>query len=512
VVFDGYVDFIGETNASIALTNTASITYFFSGLDPASEYNLQATAIRGDPTWSNRWSLFQISGARAFTNAHTSGALTTTQVPAITAAQVAINTGDNGRGDLASWEHIRPSIDGTFSVLSRKYTGTVPGGSSAGPVGYGITGFRLEKGGSYSGRTNAPPRDPNPAPNGLNGIKTVFVILMENHNWSSIQNNANCPYINSLLPNASYANRYFTAPGIHPSEPNYIWLIAGDNFGIRNDALPSVNHINSTNNLFTLLDAAGIPWKSYQENISGTDCPDINNYPYAARHNPFVFFDSVRGNLDYCISHIRPYPELAADLANKNTGRFNFITPNLTNDMHDTAPGSSSSRKQGDDWLAREVPKILNSSAYADGGLLIITWDEGSNDSDGPIGLILLSPRAKGGGYNNNIHYTHSSTLRTIQDIFGVYPYLGDAAAAESLQDFFMAPRITSASWRTNTIQFTVINLLPSKTNVIQGSTDLKPGNWINIRTNVSTSTTQTFTDPTIPLPPYRFYRAIELP
>ena len=68
-VFNGFVDFVGEPNPSIELGNTASVTYFFSGLDPASEYNFQATAIRGEPTYTNRWSLFQISGARAFTNA-----------------------------------------------------------------------------------------------------------------------------------------------------------------------------------------------------------------------------------------------------------------------------------------------------------------------------------------------------------------------------------------------------------------------------------------------------------
>jgi len=84
------------------------------------------------------------------------------------------------------------------------------------------------------------------------------------------------------------------------------------------------------------------------------------------------------------------------------------------------------------------VRKILASQAWADTGLLFILWDEGKH-SDGPIGMIVLSPKAKGGGYQNTIHYTHSSALRTIQEILGVSPLLGDAANATDLSDLFVS-------------------------------------------------------------------------
>src|SRR5438552_10706315 len=68
-------------------------------------------------------------------------------------------------------------------------------------------------------------------------IQTVFIILMENHDWSTIIGTTNCPYINNtLLPMASYCEQYYTPPGLHPSEPNYIWLEAGNNFGILDDS------------------------------------------------------------------------------------------------------------------------------------------------------------------------------------------------------------------------------------------------------------------------------------
>jgi len=278
-------------------------------------------------------------------------------------------------------------------------------------------------------------------------LQTVFLIVMENHNWSDIKNNSSAPYINqTLLPMASYAEQYYNPPGIHPSEPNYIWLEAGTNFGVTTDDEPTVNHQHTTQHLVTLLDQAGISWKSYQEDIDGTVCPVKSSGLYAAKHNPMVFFDDVTDTNDptssYCIAHVRPFSELAADLQNNTEARYNFITPNLCNDMHNSCSPLNDSVLQGDTWLSQNVPTILNSQAYQNGGIVFITWDEGegkseSETSDGPIGLILLSPGAKGHGYSNTLHYTHSSTLRTIQEIFGVTPLLGDAANATNLSDLF---------------------------------------------------------------------------
>jgi phosphatidylinositol-3-phosphatase len=273
--------------------------------------------------------------------------------------------------------------------------------------------------------------------------KTVFLILMENHNWSSIEGSNDAPFINlNLLPKASYAREYYSPPGLHPSEPNYLWLEAGTNFGIRNNNPPSANHQGTALHLVALLEKAGISWRSYQEDISGTDCPLKPTSRYAPKHNPMVFFDDVTDGNDpnsaNCRAHIRPLSELADDLRNNTVARYNFITPNLCNDMHDMSGcGDASSVKNGDSWLADAVPLIMSSQAYADGGVVIITWDEGAYGKDRPIGLIVLSPNAKGGGYSNTVHYTHSSTLRTVQEIFGVGPLLGDAVNATALSDLF---------------------------------------------------------------------------
>jgi hypothetical protein len=273
-------------------------------------------------------------------------------------------------------------------------------------------------------------------------LKTVFLIVMENHNWSDILNNPSAPYINkTLLPQASFAQQYYNPPGNHPSEPNYIWLEAGTNFGIRNDNSPARNHLSSTDHLVTYLNNAGITWKAYEEGISGKECPLTSSVLYAPRHNPMVYFDDVTDNNNpnsaYCIAHERPYSELQSDLNNNTVVQYNFIAPDLCNDMHNSFGCQTLNEvNNGDTWLSQQIPMIMQSEAYQQGGVIFITWDESQN-GDHPIGMIVLSPFAKGGGYSNNIYYTHSSTLRTIQEIFHVTPLLGDATKATDLSDLF---------------------------------------------------------------------------
>jgi phospholipase C len=264
----------------------------------------------------------------------------------------------------------------------------------------------------------------------------VFVIVMENHDWAEIAGNPAAPYINDvLLPMASHAEQYFNPPGVHPSEPNYLWLEAGTGFGISDDAAPATNHLGTTRHLVTLLDAAGVSWRAYEEGIAGDGCPVADAGEYHVAHDPFVFFDDVSGSTPYCVAHVRPYAELRGDLVADRAARYDFITPDVCHDMHD-ACGATDAVAAGDAWLSGAVPAILQSPAYLRGGVLFIVWDEGVGD-DGPIGLIVVSPYAKGAGYANTIRYTHSSTLRTIEAIFGLTPPLGDTATAADLADLF---------------------------------------------------------------------------
>ncbi len=279
---------------------------------------------------------------------------------------------------------------------------------------------------------------------------------MENKAWCEVKGSSDAPYINgTLLTQASYALNYKGPAGgnLHPSEPNYIWLEAGDNLGVTNDNDPSSNHQATKDHLVTYLDKAGVTWKSYQEDISGSVCPLTSVGDYKPKHNPNVFFDDSTNtndaNFQYCIDHNRPLTELDADLSSGAVAQFNLVTPNQCHDMHSACAPQNSQVKQGDDWLAEWIPKIQASSAYKDDGAILVTWDEAESSitsgsaccvlGNCPIGMMALSPLAKGGGYTNTVAYDHSSTLKSIQEIFKAMPLLRAAGnpGTSDLSDLF---------------------------------------------------------------------------
>jgi hypothetical protein len=113
--------------------------------------------------------------------------------------------------------------------------------------------------------------------------------------------------------------------------------------------------------------------------------------------------------------------------------------------MHDACAPLDDQVAQGDAWLASSLPMIVTSQTYLNGGAVFLTWDEGEVGG-GPTGMIVLSPAAKGHGYTNDVHYDHSSLLRSLQEIFKVGPLLRNAANATDLSDLFKDPLDTSPS------------------------------------------------------------------
>ena len=371
-------------------------------------------------------------------------------------------------------------------------------------------------------------------------IKHVFVIALENHNWTQpatvtggiqpIFQNPDAPFINSLvngsatafidgqLENISKQVAYATAyhnvlatesgsnPHIHPSEPQYLWAEAGTNFGILDDDDPYAdnppNAQTTTQHLSGLLQQKGRTWKSYQEDtdlqmsngklinlplsqdqwtvplvsLSGVFGPgnylnaynDSTQYNYAPKHNPMVFFSDTNGGNNTTTSNslrtnYAPLQQLAFDLADNRVADYNWITPDQFNEMHSGLTGGfagltgdAAQIKAGDNTASRLVPMIMASRAYQDGGVIILWWDESESDGEPndnadefnhTIGEIVISPLAheneNGLPYASSIPYSHSSDLRTMQEIFhvrstgGSSPYLGDAANASDLSDMF---------------------------------------------------------------------------
>jgi hypothetical protein len=354
----------------------------------------------------------------------------------------------------------------------------------------------------------------------------IFYIEMENHNLTQppglgspeqLLGNPAAPYLNSLMTpgnknakDTSFASNYRNvAPGIHPSEPNYVWQEAGL-AGPLNDADPFPNNIVDAPNLSALLQAAGIPWKSYQEDIdlipsSGSvnqPAPNSltsfvapqslwtvpltrfsgasslytnayngsNQYNFAPKHDGQLFFTATNGGNDPTPSNLEalfyaPLQQLQTDLDNNTVARYNLITPDQYNDMHSSSDngftyqgtlytGDQAAIAEGDNFLSIIVPKIMASKAYKKDGAILIWFDETEfgDTSAYTLPLIVISRLAKGNAYDSTLTYTHSSDLKSMEELFGAYApgggFLGDAntPGTNDLSDLFKEGALTPST------------------------------------------------------------------
>jgi hypothetical protein len=282
--------------------------------------------------------------------------------------------------------------------------------------------------------------------------QVIFVIVMENHDAGEIiGNTASAPYINNvLLPAYAHATNFVDELPISvPSEPHYVWMEAGTNSFVdhtfTNDQDPSAaNSTSSTQHLSTQIRATGgrVDWRAYQEHMqrlkTGT-CPVNSHGLYAAKHDPFVFFKDVAGNPpspseSYCASHHKPYSALARDLAAGSVATYNFITPDLCNDMHGArACAGQDYVRLGDDWLKAELPALID-YANAHDGVIFLTWDEGEQTPQMPF--LAIGPHVKP-GYAGNVRYTHGSMLKSVEEILQL-PVLPTVQGENDLADLFV--------------------------------------------------------------------------
>ena len=188
---------------------------------------------------------------------------------------------------------------------------------------------------------------------------------MENRSYSQAISSA---YMSSLAAQYAIATDYHGVS--HPSLPNYLALTSGTTWGIADDGF----HALPAGGLGSQLTNAGIAWRAYMESM--TNGCFQSPYPYALKHNPFAYYGSA------CPPQVVPFTQFASDLSG-NTPQFSWITPNLCNDGHDC------SSSVADAWLSQTVPAILNSNAWQDGGMLVITWDEGEDSANSVLTLVI---------------------------------------------------------------------------------------------------------------------------
>ncbi len=236
------------------------------------------------------------------------------------------------------------------------------------------------------------------------GNTRVFVIMLENHSQSSVIDDVNAPYITQLAHANGMATNYYGVT--HPSMPNYIAAIAGDNFGVQDDHDENIVNLDRPN-LVDQLESHHLSWGAYMEtlpadktarfgpNVGGTDVA-----LYAKKHNPFVLFDDIVNN-PARMSNIKDYSALATDLNSRNAPDFVWISPNQCNDMHGgvyvavpdhpetPCPYGSAKddandaalKQKADAFVETAVTTIMNSKAWTKNSLIFIVTDE--NDYTG---------------------------------------------------------------------------------------------------------------------------------
>jgi phosphatidylinositol-3-phosphatase len=338
----------------------------------------------------------------------------------------------------------------------------------------------------------------------LQQIKHVWVIELENKGFTqSFGDPAADPYLaRTLVGEGALLTNYFAIG--HNSADNYIAQISGQapNILSQEDCpvwvpLPDVTwppyhqvlgpeggcvFPASVPTLGNQLSGAKLSWKAYLEDMGNNPSRDNTvataqgpacGHPgtlgidhtlsatktdqYSARHQGFMYFRSVTSSASYCAAHVVSLRPLLSDLsAAVRTPAFSWISPNMCDDGHDVpcVTGQPGGLAQIDKFLATWVPKIMASPAYKQGGLILITFDEGSTDAaccgessgfssshpntllpglggpgGGDVGLVALSPFIRPGTVSA-VDYNHYSMLRTVEDIFGL-SHLGDAAMAQ---------------------------------------------------------------------------------
>ncbi|KAJ5246113.1 Acid phosphatase [Penicillium chermesinum] len=211
----------------------------------------------------------------------------------------------------------------------------------------------------------------------------------------------------------------------HPSEPNYCAAVSGDTFGMDNDNFNQIP--NNVSTIADLLHTKKISWAEYQEHIPYAGFQGYN-YPnqktgapdYVRKHNPLVLFDSVVED-EGLAAQIKSFDDFSHDLKAKELPQWAFITPNMTNDAHDT------NISFGGNWERHWMSGLLKNDYFTKDTLILLTFDEENTyNKTNRIYSVLVGGAVPEHlkGTKDDTFYTHYSSIATVSANWGL-PSLG---------------------------------------------------------------------------------------
>lgn len=234
----------------------------------------------------------------------------------------------------------------------------------------------------------------------------------------------------------------------HPSEPNYCAAAAGDNFGMDNDDFHQIPANVST--IADLFDTKHIAWGEYQEDMpyagyQGFRYPLSGPNQYVRKHNPLVLFNSVTDDA-VRPRQIKNFTTFYDDLKHHRLPQHMFITPNMTNDAHDT------NITVAGDWVAKFLPPLLKNEYFNKDSLVLVTFDEVGNYS---VPNRVYSFLVGGAipehlkGTTDDTFYTHYSVIASLSANWGL-PSLGRWDCGANLLNL-VAEKTGYVNWEVDT-------------------------------------------------------------
>ena len=227
----------------------------------------------------------------------------------------------------------------------------------------------------------------------------IFVIVEENKEYDQILDPATAPNIAGLAAKYGNATKFYGE--VHPSEANYVALLGGDTFGIHDDdgfsckagdkdpfcggssASGYVDHTTHTPHLGMQLEAEGLTWKAYLENLPqpgslaftasdpAVDDGTRKTALYASKHAGFVNFAQVQVDPRRA-EKLVGFDQLDSDLASNRLPNFALIVPNQCNEMHGLVgpkvPPACSEKaaliRRGDEEVGQLVRRLQATAAW----------------------------------------------------------------------------------------------------------------------------------------------------
>ncbi|AEO70364.1 uncharacterized protein THITE_122814 [Thermothielavioides terrestris NRRL 8126] len=238
----------------------------------------------------------------------------------------------------------------------------------------------------------------------------IIQIWLENTDYNASAADSNMQWIASqgiLLTN------YFAVT--HPSEPNYAAAVGGDTFGMDNDDFNSFPANIST--VVDLLDTKGISWGAYQEDIpyAGFQGFNFSNQKtfandYVRKHNPLALYQSITNNATRR-AQIKSFVNLTSDIEAKKLPQWSFVTPNMTNDGHDTNITFAAA------WARAFLEPLLKNDYVMNKTLLILSFDENEDyPTPNRVYTVLLGGAIDSSlrGTTDDTFYNHYSIISTV--------------------------------------------------------------------------------------------------